>query len=201
MTVINDEKLREVYANLREKHGMFEAMERLNIWIHKQYQEDGFIALIIDNKSIKELSIQEIPYDGTAGNVEDDIDAAKRGFVVKGMEILRDWLTVKRSPNSGINLIAKERNEQIIKHGRTIEEDAIFNVDSQLVEGARKLTHGTLQVSGNVPELRPKGWSREIWGNMASKPYKNRLITAGALLAAEIDRLTYLENLETQKQD
>jgi hypothetical protein len=90
----------------------------------------------------------------------------------------------KGEPKTGVELIAKERHEQFEKHGRTIEEDVRNNTKEQLSRAAK-----------NLLELRPHrigcpdGWSEEIWQKMASKPYKERLIIAGALIAAELDRL------------
>lgn len=85
---------------------------------------------------------------------------------------------------TGIELIAKERKEQIEKHGRTVERDVKENPDRELALGAMNLIHKNcnwMDFSAN--------WNRQICENMASKPYRERLIIAGALIAAEIDRL------------
>ena len=37
----------------------------------------------------------------------------------------------------------------------------------------------------------PNGWDQEIWEKMIRKPHQERLIIAGALIAAELDRLNY----------
>ncbi len=37
--------------------------------------------------------------------------------------------------------------------------------------------------------LPPEGWNKELHNKMMNKPYKDRLIIAGALIAAEIDRI------------
>lgn len=86
---------------------------------------------------------------------------------------------------SGIELIAQEREEQIHKHGRTIGHDVLQNKHGQLVKGAECLLAGTT--------LRPMGWNEQIYEKMRKKAYKDRLIIAGALIAAEIDRLQALE--------
>jgi hypothetical protein len=89
---------------------------------------------------------------------------------------------------TGIELIANERREQIEKHGRTVELDLLLNTSSQLSNGASKLCVD--DIGGYWPtETRPIGWSQEIWDKMTNKPHKERLIIAGALIAAEIDRL------------
>ncbi len=39
----------------------------------------------------------------------------------------------------------------------------------------------------------PAGWDKQIWEHMLKKKHKQRLIIAGALIAAEIDRITAVE--------
>ena len=91
---------------------------------------------------------------------------------------------------TGIELIAEERQEQIEKHGRTIELDIKFNSQCQLAFAAERLC---------IPELdlynyqEPMNWDEDLWQKMCNKSYKDRLIIAGALIAAEIDRLQSIE--------
>lgn len=89
---------------------------------------------------------------------------------------------------SGIEQITQERAEQITKHGRSILDDVKYNSRGQLMEAMVKLT-----LNSELHEVTmahpPSGWNEEIWRKMCMKPYKQRLIIAGALLAAEIDRL------------
>lgn len=95
---------------------------------------------------------------------------------------------------TGIELIAEERQEQIEKHGRTTYLDVRYNDGQQLRLAAKKLLvkwdgleDGNL--SRNEP---PQGWDENIWKKMISKDYKERLIIAGALIAAELDRINNL---------
>lgn len=85
----------------------------------------------------------------------------------------------------GIKLIAEERHEQIEKHGRLVRHDVKFNFGRQLASGAKRL----LEV---YPDRLnpPSGWDENGWAKMCDKNYKDRCIIAGALIAAEIDRLT-----------
>jgi hypothetical protein len=88
---------------------------------------------------------------------------------------------------TGIELIAQERAEQIEKHGRTVEQDAELNRSGQLMYAAKQLI--TERVIGfNTPN----NWDFDIFSKMICKPYKERLIIAAALIAAEIDRLQSL---------
>ncbi len=89
---------------------------------------------------------------------------------------------------TGIELIAQERKEQMYKHHRTIADDVKYNTKGQLSVGAGILAQK------NIPEhikdtLIPTGWDEKIWNKMLNKPYEQRLIIAGALIAAELDRL------------
>lgn len=105
-----------------------------------------------------------------------------------------DHLKSKNVNMTGLELITQERHEQITKHGRTIEQDKAQNNECQLTDAATALViavpegmeNAYLQCHGNFP---PVGWNREIWNNMLKKPYKERLVIAGALIAAELDRI------------
>jgi hypothetical protein len=81
---------------------------------------------------------------------------------------------------TGIELIAEERQEQIEKHGYNIEEDQHYEYDA-LLEAAKKLLN-------NDPEP-PYAWSYKIWEHMINKPENERVIRAGAFLAAHLDWL------------
>jgi hypothetical protein len=88
---------------------------------------------------------------------------------------------------SGIELIAEERQEQIEKHGRTIEKDVAENFGCKLSYAAQNLLSAPVKEEGF-----PIEWNKTICAKMAVKSYKERLIIAGALIAAEIDRLNAL---------
>jgi len=93
---------------------------------------------------------------------------------------------------TGIELIAQERKEQIEKHDIAIEDDAIVNNLSQLPIAAYRLI--VAPESDKFHDLyfqsdKPINWNLEVWTNMNRKTYKERLVIAGALIAAEIDRL------------
>lgn len=91
---------------------------------------------------------------------------------------------------TGIELIAEERQEQLSKHNRTVENDVIENNHYQLSEAAGLLCWVNEEDFDNDTDgCCPTGWDSEIWYKMMIKPYKERLIIAGALIAAEIDRL------------
>jgi len=83
---------------------------------------------------------------------------------------------------TGIGLIANERQEQLIKHKRSIEYDRIENDKGQLIQGAISL------LDGNMTKM-PDNWNAAICKKMTEKSYKEKLVIAGAFIAAEIDRI------------
>ena len=83
-------------------------------------------------------------------------------------------------------LISQERAEQIEMHGKNIDYDIMINIHNQLPDAAFGLIKPKY-----AKEECPFGWNQEIWKHMLSKSYVERLIIAGALIAAEIDRLNY----------
>lgn len=90
---------------------------------------------------------------------------------------------------TGIELIAAERQEQIEKHCRTVERDVYENGSYQLAICASKLlAYPAETINCGIP---PHGWNIDIFKKMREKPYKERLIIAGALIAAELDRLNH----------
>lgn len=89
----------------------------------------------------------------------------------------------------GHELIAQERIEHYSKHFRTLKNDVVNNSNYQLPNAVI----GLLRKESECPE----NWDINIWNKMISKPYKERLIIAGSLIAAEIDRLNYI----TRKKD
>lgn len=92
---------------------------------------------------------------------------------------------------TGIELIAQERKEQIEKHGRSLEYDREFNRGNQIMDAVEQLIKPAKFLYGfNTPA----GWSISIFAKMMSKPHVERLTIAGALLAAEIDRLNALDD-------
>jgi hypothetical protein len=86
---------------------------------------------------------------------------------------------------SGIELIAEERQEQIEKHGFTNEyqrEHPEYYSKGELVDAAcyAMYLHNMIW---------PTDWNDMYKQKIYNKSYKDRLIVAGALIAAEIDRL------------
>jgi len=87
----------------------------------------------------------------------------------------------------GVQLIARERNEQINKHDKTIEKDKLENKESNLIDAALQLMFSEDNCDADG---FPEYWDKEVVAHMCAKSYKERLIIAGALIAAEIDRIS-----------
>ena len=94
---------------------------------------------------------------------------------------------------NGLESVSKERQDQLTKHKRSIEDDIKYNYQYQLVDAASVLS---MPVPDDMIKIYqesyadnlPEGWDKEIWKKMVMKPYRERLIIAAALLVAEIDR-------------
>lgn len=82
---------------------------------------------------------------------------------------------------TGIELIAKERQEQIEKHGYTIEHDKIVNANNELLDAAQAILFGTEW---------PRNWSLHAIEKLESKPLYERVVIAGAWMAAWCDSNT-----------
>ena len=89
---------------------------------------------------------------------------------------------------TGIELIAKERQEQIEKHGYDADHDS-GHYAGELAFLAEMLLASEHEEGIDSNEY-PDGIEPEIIDRMLWKPYKEKLIIAGALIAAEIDRIS-----------
>lgn len=88
---------------------------------------------------------------------------------------------------TGIELTQAERQKQLEKF--SIDHDYRLNKQQQLKDAALLLIISSDEVHA------PKGWDKEQWDKMKAKPYKERLVMAAALLAAEVDRLNHTDEI------
>lgn len=95
-----------------------------------------------------------------------------------------------KSMITGVGLIADERAEQITKHGRTVELDKQNNIEFQLIDAVNVLITPEENREYLESSDPPVGWDTKVWKHILSKPYKERLVIAGAFIAAEIDRIS-----------
>ncbi len=118
------------------------------------------------------------------------------GSKQEGIAVVHKILSEKIK--TGIELIADERHEQIYKHGRSVILDVMENDDCELSQGAKELLLHPFCVYQEADlEMMPEKWDKDICRKMMLKPYKERLIIAGALIAAEIDRLLVLSHINS----
>lgn len=104
--------------------------------------------------------------------------------------LLKMIMLMEEEKETGIEMITKEREEQVAIHFKSIEQDVKMNPNGQLIDAARALAytkHSSRAIS------RPENWSPEYWEKVIQKPQIERLAIAGALIAAEIDRLQAIE--------
>lgn len=104
----------------------------------------------------------------------------------------KNWETISESKKrkgimTGIDLIAQKRLDQKIKHGHSIRSDYESYPDFELMEAAQAILEAN-------PDRMPKTWDEESCKRLCGKPLQERLITAGAMIAAQIDVLNYKEN-------
>lgn len=90
---------------------------------------------------------------------------------------------------SGIELIKEEREKQITKHGFTAEHHhnhpEWYDKD-QLIDAVSTLTIKKIKSCGV-----PINWDESWFSDLCNRSYKERLIISGALIAAELDRLSF----------
>lgn len=83
----------------------------------------------------------------------------------------------------GSVLITIERAKQLTR--TSIEDDREYNAGGELADAASLL----INPKGSRFEERPQGWDERHWEKMCGKSYTDRLVIAGALIAAELDRI------------
>lgn len=96
---------------------------------------------------------------------------------------------------TGIELIAQERQEQIQKHKYDAEWDKVY-VEGELLSFAHYcILHENDAERDNIGEylFEEKWMNLELKRKVDLKSPLQRLIIAGALIAAEIDRIQKLE--------
>lgn len=86
-----------------------------------------------------------------------------------------------------IELITRERLEQIAKHNHSIDSDVLYNYDEELKTGA-------VAILTNELLSFPDTWDPEVCSKIMGKTHLEKLTIAAALLAAEIDRLLAEQN-------
>lgn len=97
--------------------------------------------------------------------------------------------TLIKSTNIGAIRIATERQNQI-DAGRDVKSDLLTNPNGELIIAAR-----ALMKENPVEHDFPTHWGVAACRKMILKPYTERLIIAGALLAAEVDRRLEIQNI------
>lgn len=97
---------------------------------------------------------------------------------------------MKRTNLNGIEAIGRQRLKQITVKGYTPQWDIANNTGGQLALAAQVLSLPDEKLGMNgMNKIPPFGWNEDVWAYMLGKPYLERLAIAGALLAAEYDRI------------
>lgn len=78
------------------------------------------------------------------------------------------------------------------------------NASFQLVHAASILCTPNPDHTVEVDSEAPFGWDKELFEKMINKDYRSRLIIAGALIAAELDRINmeeYTDGMRKAEED
>lgn len=121
--------------------------------------------------------------------------------ILEAAELIKNEPTAKPEDmlvvlSMGAKRMLDERTKQIIKYNYTAKnqaENPYYYDQGQLKSAAIKL----LSVSeNNTPDmiLAPLHWDEDWFYKLLNEPYEERLVIAGALLAAEVDRICYINN-------
>ncbi len=93
---------------------------------------------------------------------------------------------------TGIELIAEERQKQIDKYsftGNHHKGHPEWYDNLQLQFAATTLMMHEFEEVVDTKDCLPDGWDQEWFDKLNAKTRKERLIIAGALIAAELDRI------------
>ena len=90
---------------------------------------------------------------------------------------------------TGIEQIAKERRRQIKDEHWSLAHDKEEHTHFELTDAAIAYAIAAQEANGFPQDIRPSAWWPESWDFKPADSIKC-LVKAGALIAAEIDRLT-----------
>lgn len=90
----------------------------------------------------------------------------------------------RNASEQGVNIIADERRRQVLQEGYSIQNDTQYK-DDELVKAA--ISYLLCNIYGIKSGLWP--WDDRFWKPVGSKNSVSNLKKAGALIAAEIDRI------------
>lgn len=94
---------------------------------------------------------------------------------------------------TGAEMIYRERIEQLVKHGVSVVQDVSKHGGGSLLRAAEHLlTTEPFTKYGRLYYDAPHGWEKNAWERINRKSHIERLVIAGALIAAEIDRIQYM---------
>lgn len=101
----------------------------------------------------------------------------------------------------GIDLIAKEREEQQTLHGHSVQSDVLINKYGQLIEMAHDLLMEDEERDRYIKDITSQvdifyltDWDINAYKKLMLKPYRERKVIAAALIAADLDREDYIDN-------
>lgn len=101
-----------------------------------------------------------------------------------------DPLALESLNAEGAEEIARERGRQFIEHRHSIKDDVLHNPNGELIVAARALMK-ELPTTHDFPDH----WGLAYVRKLILKPLTERYIIAAALIAAEVDRRRYIQEV------
>jgi hypothetical protein len=152
----------------------------------------GKIVVILKKEDIQSSKDQlgRICIGGTDDNLNVIFDEEAAKEFVKDIDLILELnKSLGKFNSTGINVIAQERREQIEKHGFSMKNDLKYN-NNELVDAAAQY------LLTDAVSCWPENWKEEDY-----KPGDRieELKRAGALIAAEIDRLLMIKHNHPSK--
>ena len=146
--------------------------------IYNKDRNDGYVLSVVDNNKNGDMYYW-------FENLKNRLDKDNLELLEKIFPLITNQNTV------GIQLISAERQKQIEKHGFTAEHHVShpewYDKD-QLIYAANVLA----KKESRTP-WTPANWDQRWFNNLVERPHRDRLIIAGALIAAELDRLDLID--------
>lgn len=172
-----------------------ETMERFLEFIDSYKVTRGWELMFGCNPEIKAPKFHEIPYELQIGVICRFLFMRGKLFMPHPEDVMKWFEKMFEEIEEGIskehrfiiskgaNLMFRERVNQILVDGYDSDHDKSNNKG--------ELANVAVALLTDNKKLYPKWWTKIFWKNNVVKPRNEILIIAGALLAAEYDRLEY----------
>lgn len=108
--------------------------------------------------------------------------------LIKTLQLPADFF----KKETGLSLVVSERLRVLQNINRGRANDLWLYQDKQLVRVAKDILYLSKKPS-LMSFLNPCNWDKKTWDKMIHSSYKRRLVIAGQLIVAELDRIITME--------